>query len=280
MLKHILVSTSHSPAGSAEADLAVDIAKQHDGSVSGFSVVDPDRIARIGPSPPGMFSYHLRLVETRLKSAREEAAVQAEALRARCEEAGIPYSDYSKEGKPDTSLVEAWRFHDLGLVPTRIWNPGADDLEDVKAVLHIIALGLRPLIAVPDEAYQQPKKALVALSGSLESAKAMKQFIALRPWPDVELHLVTVGDPKSGETQLQLLAEAGAYATSHGFSVSSAALPATDDRTQAILDEGTRVGAGVFVMGSSYRKFLTLERYGSHALGMLQHSKVPVFMSH
>ena len=280
MLRHILVSISHSPAGTAEADLAIDIAKRHGGRISGISVVDPDRVTRIGPSPAGMFSYHLRLMETRLKNARNEAAVQAEILRARSEEAGVPYLDLSREGKPDTSLVDAWRFHDIGLVPTRIWNPGEDDLEDVKAVLHLIAMGLRPLIAVPDEAYTHPSKALIALSGSLDSAKAMKQFIMLHPWPDIDLHIVTVGPPKSGERPSELLEEACGYAADHGFTVTTAALPAALDRTQTILDEGDKVGAGVYVMGSSYSKFLTLERYGSHALGMLQSSKVPIFMSH
>lgn len=260
--------------------MALDLADTHGAAITGFSVVNPDRVTRVGPTPAGAFSYHIKLMETRLRQAREQADAQAAKLRSACGDAGLVYTDMAMEGNPDASLVDAWRFCDIGILPSRIWNPGSDDLEDVRAVLHIIALGLRPMLVMPETPYARPRKAVVALSGSLESAKALKQFALLRPWPDIALHLITVGSPKSGETAEELLDQASGYAAAHGFEVTTAALPPASDRTQAILDEGQSVGAGLYVLGSSYSRFLKFERYGSHALGMLERARVPLFLSH
>ena len=55
------------------------------------------------------------------------------------------------------------------------------------------------------ESLAEAEGALVAHSGSLESAKALKQFVQLQFYPGTEMHLVTAGSPKSGEAPQVLL---------------------------------------------------------------------------
>jgi nucleotide-binding universal stress UspA family protein len=66
----------------------------------------------------------------------------------------------------------------------------------------------------------------------------------------------------------------------HGFKVATSALASGTDRTDVLLNEAEKVGAGIIVIGSSYRRFLAFEKFGSHATGVLERSKVPVFVSH
>ena len=280
IIKSILVSVSHAPAAAAETAMAVEIAQRHRASVTGFTVVDPSHVMRVGPGAVGTLTYQMQLMETRMKRANAVADAAMKELRERCEKAGIAFDARHQEGRPDRTLLDVWRFRDLCLMPTRPWAPGESGSHDVTAVLHLVAMGLRPLIAVPDGAPVTPDKALVALSGSLDSAKAFKHFVQLGIWPGIALHLVSVGTPKSGEAPAQLLAEAAAFATAHGYPVTTAALEAADDRNAALLAEAETVGAGILVIGSSYRRFMTLERFGRHASGLLQQSELPLFISH
>jgi hypothetical protein len=50
---------------------------------------------------------------------------------------------------------------------------------------------------------------MIAYSGSMESATAMKRFVQMRLWPDVELKIVTFHP--SEDKAFELLREAEAY---------------------------------------------------------------------
>lgn len=280
MLQRLLVSVSHSPAAAAQRKIALHLAKQHEARVTGCAIVDVDRIGMVGPAPVGAFSYRVRLIEARLLEAKREANESLTALEEECDRSGIDYQGKHIRGTTDETLSSIWRFQDLALMPTNPWSPGERSAEDVAAVLHLVAMGLRPILAVPEGAEWNPSKALVALSGSLDSAKAFKQFVQMRLCPDASLHLVTVGEPKSGEAADTLLEDAESYAIDHGFKVTTSALANTSDRTEVLLNEAEKVGAGVIVIGSSYRRFLAFEKFGSHAMGALERSKLPVFVSH
>ncbi|MBB3065003.1 universal stress protein [Limibacillus halophilus] len=280
MLRRILVSVSHSPAAAAQSRIAVELARQHNAKITGCAIVDVDRIGMVGPAPVGAFSYRVRLIEARLRDATKDANDSLIALGDECKRANVVYQAVSLRGDTDETLSSVWRFQDLALIPTRPWSPGERNADDVAAVLHLIAMGLRPMLAVPEQSEWKPASTLVALSGSLDSAKAFKQFVQSDLCPDANLHLVTAGKPKSGESPDRLLDKAEAYAIDHGFKVSKSSLPSGSDRTTTLLEEAERVDAGVIVIGSSYRRFLAFEQFGSHATGILERSKVPVFVSH
>ena len=280
MIKRVLVAISDSPAAAAETAVAIDIAKSHGATVTGFTVVDPVRVSRVGPAAAGAFSYQIKLMETRKRRANEMARAAMGQLETRCGEADVAFDPQHFEGVADRTLADVWRFQDLCVAPTRPWAPGEPHPYEETAILHVVAMGLRPVLAVPPDAPVRPAKALVALSGSLDSAKSLKHFIQMGIWPDIPLHLVTIGKPKSGDDPARLLDEASAYVRDHGRAATTMAVPPTKDRIAALLDEASRVGAELFVIGSSYGRFLALERFGSHASGLLKRAAVPLFISH
>ncbi len=261
--------------------MTIDLAQSHGATVTGFTVVDPARVTRrVGPAGPGAFGFQIKLIEARKERANELAGDAMRQLEDRCRDAGVAFEPQHHQGAADQTLADVWRFQDLCLLPTRPWAPGEDDAYDETAALQMVALGLRPLLAVPPESPVRPAKALVGLSGSLDSAKSYKHFIQMGLWQEIPLHLVTVGAPKSGDEPAQLLAEGVAYAAAHGRVATTAVLGGAKDRVAVFLNEGARVGAELFIIGSSYGRFLNVRRFGSNAAGLLKRTKVPLFISH
>ena len=83
-------------------------------------------------------------------------------------------------------------------------------------LIRLVGEGVRPLIAV-SEKFRSIFARLIAYSGSMESAKAMKRFVQMRLWPGAELKIVTFhpSDDKAHE----LLRAAEDYCRAHGFRV-------------------------------------------------------------
>jgi nucleotide-binding universal stress UspA family protein len=166
------------------------------------------------------------------------------------------------------------------VLSTRPWPLGEASALRETSVLRLIASGVRPVVAVPPHAPAAPDKIAVALSGSLESAKAMKHVLQLGIWPDAGLHLITSAPPKTGEPVEQLLQNAADYAAAYGIDVTTAVIDRPEDRTTAIMDEAAKAGAQALVIGSSYKRFLAVQRFGSHAQELMQKFPGPIFISH
>jgi nucleotide-binding universal stress UspA family protein len=259
----------------------LELASRHGAEITGFTSVDTERIALQVPKAVGYYSYHVKEIEGLVEAARSEADGAIEELRAVCGKESIPFKSASASAQGEANLSAVWRFHDVCVIPMHLWLPGADRLASSDSILRLVMMGLRPLIAVPKEIPAvRPSKVLVALSGSLESAKALKHFLQLQLYPGVAMHLVTVGNPKSGETSQELLDQAAEFLEAHGHPVTSACLEEAEDRVAALLGEADRAGAEMFVIGSSYKKLLMMKRFGKHALGLLERSNLPVFISH
>lgn len=280
MIKKILLVAPEDPKTSSHVRSAISVARRHEASITGFVAVDTDQLSQVGPAPVGAFSYRYSMVQNRVARGLTTAKDSVTRLREICEESDVPFLSAETTGRQDQRLSDAWRFQDLAILSNQVWAPGEREAGDAETLLHFVAMGMRPLLVVPQGYEGEPKKALVALSGSLESAKALKHFVQMRVFGHIPLHIVTVGEPKSAEAPENLLRDAATYAELHGFEVTTAALPASQARVNAILDHGASVGADMFVLGSSYRHFMMFTRFGTHATGILNKSRYPVFVSH
>jgi nucleotide-binding universal stress UspA family protein len=280
MLKRVMVGVCRSPAQEALTSIAVKIAQRHGADITGLAIVDAERVAPVGPVAVGVFSAKLALREEEIDTARDQATEHMSDLRRRVEDAGLTYRQALIEGTTEEILEDVWRFQDLFVLSTRPWPLGEASALRETSVLRLIASGVRPVVAVPPHAPAAPEKIAVALSGSLESAKAMKHVLQLGIWPDAGLHLITSAPPKTGEPVEQLLQNAADYAAAYGIDVTTAVIDRPEDRTTAIMDEAAKVGAQALVIGSSYKRFLAVQRFGSHAQELMQNFPGPIFISH
>lgn len=281
MIKRILLSVSQRPGDSAETALAVELASKHNAEITGFTSVDTEHIAAQVPKAVGYYTYHIKEIESLVDAAVTDAEGALAEVHTICANEGVKFQSASAAADGEANLSAVWRYHDLCVVPMNLWVPGANQLASSDAILQLVVMGLRPLIAVPKTIPSvRPAKVLVALSGSLECAKALKHFIQLQLYPGIAMHLAISGAPKSGESAQELLAEATEFLEAHGYPVTSVSLEESDDRVGLLLAEAERTGSEMLIIGSSYKKLMMMKRFGKHAIGLLERSHLPIFISH
>ena len=280
MIKRVMVGVCQSPAQDSLISLATTIAQRHGADLTGLAIVDVERIAPVGPVAAGVFSAKIAERDEEIGAARDQATDHMNNLRKRVEETGLKFRQALLEGVTKDILEDVWRFQDIFILATRPWPLGEATALRETAVLRLIASGVRPVIAVPAKAKAAPQKIAVALSGSLESAKAMKNVLQLGIWPDAAVHLITSAPPKTGEPAEQLLEHAAGYAASYGIDVTSTIIDRPEDRSDAIINEALKAGAEALVIGSSYKRFLAVQRFGSHAQELMQRFPGALFISH
>ncbi|NNM24746.1 MAG: universal stress protein [Phycisphaerales bacterium] len=116
---------------------------------------------------------------------------------------------------------------------------------------------------------------LFAYNGSMESAKAMKQFVQLNPWPDIRARVVTFD--MDTDTSTPLLADAAAYLHAHGINAETESMP--DSPVDGLLPHAEDWESDLVVMGSTARHKIFRLILGDTALHAMQHSTLPLFLS-
>ncbi len=140
--------------------------------------------------------------------------------------------------------------------------------------MRLVREGVRPIFAVADEV-RPIRRALIAYSGSMESAKTMKRFVQLRLWPDLKLRIVTFGDDQ--ESAEGLLSEAAQYCRIHGYDPEIEYLPGSSK--SELLLHADAWDADVIVIGSSARRLLRHRLFGETALSVIRDSARPLFLA-
>jgi nucleotide-binding universal stress UspA family protein len=119
------------------------------------------------------------------------------------------------------------------------------------------------------------QRVLVAYSGSMESAKTMRQFVQLRAWPDVKLQIVTFD--RSDEFAWNSLADAAAYCRAHGFDVETQCYEGS--AKEQLLPYAAEWGADLLVIGNSARSLLVRRLFGETTLHVIRNADRAIFMS-
>ncbi len=261
----------------AKIEFAVDLARRHGAEMSLLSVVDVDRLSLIGPVPMGAGSYAHDLRKARIEQSHKLDESAIAKLEAACAAANVPVRVIRQEGHPLDVLAAAWRYHDLFVIGARGWFDDDVVAQPHETLLELVARGVRPMCAVTENS-RPIRTALIAYNGSPGSANTMKRFIQMSLWPEVRVHIVCVGKPKSNETPQTVLDQAAEYCRQHGYDPVGAHIQG--DARSALLAHAAAIDADMIVLGSSYFKVLWNQRFGKNALGVIKRSKIPLFLSH
>jgi len=276
MIKRILVGVAGTPALAAKTDMAIALAKRFGSEIGVVSIVDVDRLARVGPVPLGAAAYAARLRKHRIESSHclDDAAI--EAFAKACADANVRMQVHTYEGNPLEVLASLYRYYDLCVLGARGWFDYDVVSEPADGLLKVIAAGIRPVIAVA-EGIRAIRKAVIGYNGSIESSRAMKLFLQLSLWPEVDVHIVCVGSPKSQESTTDLLEASAAYARLQGYDVTTAHVEGT--AWKALLGYASEVDADMVVAGSSARRILLTRHVGKNVLHLVKASNLPLFLS-
>jgi nucleotide-binding universal stress UspA family protein len=274
MIRRILVGLGGSEYTTSAVRHAVQLAAAHDAEITGISVIDENRLTYSGPVPLGGAAFARHLAEDRLTKAKERAAWAATEFLNLCQEAGARHELLREVADPFAVMIERARYHDVMVFGLRslFEYDLVDDPHD--ALVQLVQSGVRPILAVSRE-YYPVKKVLVAYSGSMESAKAMKRFAQLQLWRELE-HLRIITFEEGGRNGRQLLEDAAHYFRVHGFQPEVELVAGSP---MQLLSYSEEWGADMTVVGNSARNLLLRRIFGETALNVIRNANRPLFLA-
>ncbi len=274
MIRRILVGLGDQTYASAATLMAIDIARAQRSSLTGLCILDRERIGATGPVPVGGGSAAADLRAHRIAKAKKIIVEVTKEFGNSATRAAIEHSINNPEGDPYQCMSDAARYHDLIVCGLgHLFEHGVVD-EPPAELIRLVQAGVRPLITVSPK-HRRINNVLIAYSGSMESAKAMKRFAQLRLWPDANLRVVTF--EHSQATARSLLGDAVNYLRSHGFSVDSDYEPSSAKRS--LLPYANDWNADLIVMGNSNRNLILRRIFGETMLHTVQHADRPLFLA-
>lgn len=277
MIRRVLLGIGGTPFTTVAIQRAVELCRLHGAQLTAVTVVDQQRLGRIGPTPLGAGGAAIELREHRLAVTRERVEEALEMLKASCEADGVMLSIHREQGSPFNLMVEHARYHDVSIFGLRSMFEcdvmGGDDVDPADVLSRMVIGGVRPMIAV-SERFRSIRKVLVAYGGSVRAAESLKQFVHLQPWPDVSLRLLTC-EQEASEAR-RLLSDAASYCRLHGFEPELQVRPGSP--REEILAEAEAWDADLVVLGISRGSLLTRKIFGTTALEVIRKIDRPLFL--
>ncbi len=274
MIRRILVVLAGTRFTPSAIRIAVELAERHGAQVTGLAALDRRKIDYVGPVPAGASAHAERLRTHRLAVRREAVASAARTFREACEAAGVAYEVVEEEGDACELVTSRSRYHDLTVFGLRgLLECQVGEEHSETALARLIGGGVRPILAVAEEP-RPIRRVLIAYSGSVSSAKAMRCFLQLSPWPDIRVRVVTCHS--SEEEGSRLLADAAEYCRAHGWEPETRRVAGLPGRE--ILAEAGRWDADLVVAGNGARSLLRRRHIGETALHLMRHCRRPLFL--
>ena len=147
-------------------------------------------------------------------------------------------------------------------------------MEPRDTLIRLVSQGVRPIIAVSPE-FRKIRNVLIAYSGSMESAKAMRRFVQSNLWPDVKLRIIHFGQRNNASARL--IKDAGDYCSDHGYQ-NETDMVDMSPRTQ-LIEYAREHEMDLIVMGNSIRSLLMRHLLGDTVLNTIQLSDRPLFLA-
>lgn len=276
MIKRILLGIGGTPFTSVAIQRAVELCEIHGAQLTAVTVVDEQRLNRVGPVPAGAGATAVELREHRIAVTRERIEEAVERLKTACDESNVQVIVHREQGKPFELMVNHARYHDLSVFGLRSMFEydviGPSDVKPADVLSRMVLGGVRPVVAV-SERFRAIRRVLIAFGGSVRAAETMKQFIRLNPWPNASLRLLSCGSDMSDADRL--LSDASIYCRQHGFE------PELKYRSGSpgneILSDAAEWDADLIVLGMSRGSVFSRAVFGTTALHVLRNADRPLF---
>ena len=166
------------------------------------------------------------------------------------------------------------RYNDVTIFGLKSLFDYGFTIEPRDALIRLVSQGVRPIIAVSPQ-FRLVRNVLIAYSGSMESAKAMRRYVQLNPWRNVRLRIVHFG--KCDDSTEKLLKDAADYCRDHGFANETEIV---DQSARGhLIEYAQQNDMDLIVMGNSIRSLLIRHLLGDTVLNAIQQSDRPLFIA-
>jgi nucleotide-binding universal stress UspA family protein len=274
MIKCILVGIGGTPFTHVAIQRAIELAKRHGAIITGVTVVDIKRLQQVGPVPPGASAYAEKLRKMRTEITEERIETAVAEFERKCKEANITFKVERESGDPFQLMISHARYNDVTIFGLRSLFDYGFTPEPKDALIRLVSHGVRPIIAVSTE-FRVIRSALIAYSGSMESAKAMRRFVQSRLWPDVSLRIAYFGEKNEGSARR--LEAAREYCLTHGFETEIELVAGS--AKNGLIPYAQKHDLDIVVLGNSIRSLLMRHLLGDTVLNTIQSADRPLFLA-
>ena len=274
MIKRILLGLGGTPFTDVAIDRSIELAKAHGALIIGVTVLDLKGLKQVGPVPPGGDFYAARLREKRFAITEERIDSAIEQFKKKCDESNIPQKIEYETGDPFESMIAHARYNDITIFGLKSLFDYGFTMEPRDALIRLVSHGVRPIIAVSPE-IRPICNVLIAYSGSMESAKAMRRYVQLNPWRNVRLRIVHFGN-RDDSTE-KLLKDSADYCRDHGFPNETELVD--QSAREHLIEYAQQNDMDLIVMGNSIRNLLFRHLLGDTVLNAIQQSDRPLFLA-
>ena len=275
MIKRILVGLGGTPFTAAATQWATELGDLHQAQLTGVTIVNTKKLENVGPVPAGASAYAQRMREKKINVSKEGTEEAISMFKEHCSNQQVVCRRIQYEqGDTFEAMIDEARFNDLIVFGLRsIFEYGFVTDPD-KAIIKLLRNGVRPILAVAEN-YRPVQNVVVAISGSMESAKALRDFLLLNPWPKANIRFVHFKHHK--EPEPFLLEKASDYCQAHEFEVHTEIVegnPRSD-----LLSYAHDHQADLIVMGNSSQNIIQRSLLGDTVLETIHSADIPLFLS-
>lgn len=273
MIRRILVGLGGTPFTATAIRYAVELAQVQQAEVLGMTVIDRRRLAALqkasGRADDAI--QELRRLDA-IQKNQEQSIAEFELA---CADAGLKYTFVQESGDPFETMMSQARYYDLMIFGLRsLFDYDVVDTAPTDVLSRLVSRGVRPILAVSQE-YRPIQRALLAYSGSMESAKAIRRFMQMQLWPGLSVKVVTF--EHTSDVANALLADVAGYCRSYGCDTDVEHV--TGSAKELLLQHATDWKADVIVVGNSVKRLWMKKLFGETALHVIRNATVPLFLS-
>ena len=284
MTKRILVVLDPGHDTQIATQYAIEIAKAHDGAVTGLALIDRKRIneAATGGGIGSMY-YAEKLKRDLADEVRSEAQKLLAEFVDEVEAAGARHTnDHIAEDGVVQAITEDMKTHDLLVAGHESHFYYADPDRRTHTLADIVAKGAAATLVVESE-YRPVKKVLIAYNAGTAASRALQKFAHLQPFGtelDMEVFHIRDGGREGKLESERLLNGAAAYLEGHGFGqVTKTSIEGGEPHAR-IVGQCDATGADLVVAGAYSASGLKKLLFGSTVKDLIGKSKVPLFLYH
>lgn len=275
MIKRILLALGGTPFSRVAVRRGIELAQTHGSTLIGIPILDSD-YWKIPTRSWMTASEAARMVNAKPWEAAERRVKRVlDDFEKACANAGVPCEVKRPEQRPFDMLASTSRYCDLVLFGLR----GLFDFhlvpEAERTIAQLIRGGVRPILAV-SSVYRPIRRVLIAYSGSMESARTIRQFVQMGLWPNATIELITFTDDVDDAPTL--LTDAATYCKAHGHTPQMKAEAGT--ARQSLLPYAQETNADLIVAGDSFRNVVLRDLLGDTMSHLIRHADRPLFLSH
>jgi nucleotide-binding universal stress UspA family protein len=276
MVKRILVGLGGTSCTPVAIRRGVELAVAHQAQLTGVTVIDKERLEDVGPVPLGGGEAARELREHRATITRKHIEDSIRQFEAACRRAGVRYVVDQETGDSFSLMTHLARYHDLMIFGLRsIFDCGLH-LDPPTVLSRLILQGVRPIVAVAEQERDRPiRRALLAYSGSMDSAKTIRQFVQMNLWGALTVRVVTF--EHHADEARRLLGDISAYCAAHGLhpEVVHDPRPALEH----LVAMSAEWNADLIVMSNGARGLLMRKIIGDTVQAVIRRAECTVFLS-